>query len=353
MINNRHITAMTSNFLLMLIVLFFIQCSGHSSGNSSEANLDSKTDTMKQTDYTPGYIELHKQNELKKRGDSLWERMSQCDLCPRQCGANRLEGERGECNANSDLEIASVAPHFGEEPELVGESGSGTIFLTNCGLKCVFCINADISQEDHGSIYSIDEFARMMLALQDKGCHNINLVTPSHYSPHILLALDKAAEQGLRIPLVYNTCGYEKTKVLKVLDGVVDIYLSDFKYGCNEQAGQYSPGASDYVEYAQKAHLEMYRQTGTATIYPETGLMQKGLMIRHLVMPNDAACTENIMGWIADNLPENTYINIMRQYTPVYHAGDYPEIDRRITQKEYKNAVQSAKRHGLINIKTQ
>ena len=306
-----------------------------------------------QPNHEPVYLGLHRQGKLKSRGEALWKRMESCDLCPRNCDANRLKGERGDCNANSNLEIASFGPHFGEERELVGRNGSGTIFFTNCSLLCVFCINYDISQLGQGRRYTVNDLADMMLNLQRRGCHNINLVTPTHYSPHILLAINRAAAKGLRLPIVYNTCGWEKQDVLEQLDGVVDIYLTDFKYGCSEKAGTYSIDAHDYVEVAQQAHLEIYRQVGTAVADEETGLMQRGLMLRHLVMPNNASCTDKVMQWIAQNLPQNTYVNLMSQYTPVFRANDFPEINRRLTVREYAAAVESARKAGLTNVRTQ
>ena len=299
------------------------------------------------------YTDLHKNGELKKRGEELWKRMEICDLCPRECEADRLAGERGDCRANSTLEIASYGPHFGEEPELVGKYGSGTIFFTNCAMRCVFCINHDISHGGYGVRHSIKGLASIMLDLQKAGRHNINLVSPSHYIPHILLALDIAAGKGLNIPLVYNTHGWEKPEILAYLDGVVDIYLSDFKYGCSEQAGKYSVGAFSYVELSKEAHLEMQRQVGTAKADTGTGLMSRGLMIRHLVMPNDVSCTNEVMEWIAENLPKDTYINMMSQYTPVFKAPDYPEISRSITVKEYRMAINAATSAGLSNVRVQ
>ena len=229
--------------------------------------------------YMPPYVELQKSGELKARGELLWDRMKDCDLCPRNCYTNRIRGRRGDCNANSTLEISSAYPHFGEEPELTGKNGSGTIFLTNCALLCVFCINYDVSQKGQGRRYSISDMADMMLSLQNIGAHNINFVSPSHYLPHILLALDIAAAKGLRLPVVYNSSGWEKEDVLRYLDNVVDVYLPDFKYLDANSADKYSPGARTYPEYAQKAMLEMHRQVGVAVPDSSSGIMRKGLMI--------------------------------------------------------------------------
>jgi len=303
--------------------------------------------------FEPSYVRLHRNGELRARGELLWEQMRQCTLCPRMCKKNRLRGQRGDCRANADLEISSAFPHFGEEPELVGRRGSGAIFFTNCPLHCVFCINYEVSQLGHGRTYSINELANMMLLLQRQGCHNINLVTPTHYIAHILLALDNAAGRGLRLPMVYNTCSWKNLEQVQLLDGVVDVYLPDLKYGDANTANRLSPGAICYPEVAKKAILEMHRQVGVARPDSATGLINRGVMIRHLVMPNNVARTDLLMQWIGANLPRETYVNLMSQYTPMFRAGEFPEIARRITRTEYQNAVNAARRAGLTNIKLQ
>ena len=302
--------------------------------------------------FLPGYVELHRTGVLKERAERLWSVMEHCELCPRMCGVNRIEGERGFCRSNMQLEIASFHPHFGEERPLVGRGGSGTIFLSNCNLRCVFCINWEISQGGEGEPRSIEDFAEMMLALQNRGCSNINIVTPTHYSPHVLLALDRAAAEGLRIPLVYNTCGWERLEILKILDGVVDIYLPDFKYADKKFAAMYSSGAETYPETTKQALLEMHRQVGVA-VAEKNGLMRRGLMIRHLVMPNRTSGTKQIIEWIAEHLPKNTYLNLMSQYRPVYRAFDFPEISRRLTREEYEETIRWAKEAGLFNLDIQ
>jgi len=302
--------------------------------------------------YLPSYVSLQKNGILKQRAEKLWQRMEKCDLCPRNCRANRLAGERGTCGANADLRIASFHPHFGEESELVGSGGSGTIFLSYCSLLCVFCINYDISHGGSGQIKTINDFADMMLRLQMRGCANINVVTPTHYLPHILKALDIASAKGLRLPLVYNTCGWEKEDVLNTLEDVVDVYLTDFKYYSPEKASRYSPGAVSYPEKTKKAHLIMHKQVGTAKTNKDN-IITKGLMIRHLVMPNNLDDTEKILQWIGKNLPKNTYVNIMSQYRPMYKAFDFPEISRGITAAEYKRAEAAAINAGLTNFKLQ
>ncbi|MBM3297034.1 MAG: radical SAM protein [Candidatus Aminicenantes bacterium] len=303
-------------------------------------------------DHEPVYLPLHKSGELGKRGRALWDIMRACRLCPRECGADRLGGEKGFCGSDSRVEVSSFHPHHGEERPLSGRRGSGTIFFTNCGLRCVFCINWEVSQGGDGLVRSLDELAGMMISLQRTGCHNINVVTPTHYSPHILLALDRAAARGLRLPLVYNTCGYERLEILKMLDGIVDIYLPDMKYADGAMADKYSSGAESYPEVTRAAVLEMHRQTGVAR--PEAdGLMRRGLMIRHLVMPNNVSGTKEVIAWIAASLPRDTYVNLMSQYRPMYKAHNYPEIARRLTRKEYEDAVRWAREAGLMNLDLQ
>jgi putative pyruvate formate lyase activating enzyme len=311
---------------------------------------EGKTKTT--VDFEPAYLRLHRTGELKKRGEELWNIMKSCKLCPRKCGTNRLDGDEGFCQASSQLEIAAYHPHFGEEKPLVGKGGSGTIFLTNCALRCVFCINWEISQGGRGSPRSIEELAEMVLSLQRMGCHNINFVTPDHYIPHILLAVDIAAGKGLRLPLVYNTCGWMNLEIARKLDGIIDIYLPDFKYSHSEMAAKYSSGAESYPEAAKAALLEMHRQVGIAKPASD-GLIYRGLMIRHLVMPNNVAGTKKVIEWIAQNLPKDTYLNIMSQYRPMYKAFEYPEISRRITYEEYSQAVKWAKKAGLTNLNIQ
>lgn len=302
--------------------------------------------------FEPAYLKLHRNGELKKRANELWSMLECCQLCPRNCEINRLEGETGICKATAELEISSYNPHFGEEKPLVGTNGSGTIFFTNCGLRCVFCINGDISNEGDGRISSIEVLVAMMLQLQEIGCHNINVVTPTHYIPHILKALDIAAGKGLKLPLVYNTSGWERKEVLQLLDGIVDIYLPDFKYFHPEMAIKYSPGADGYPEYTKTALLEMQRQVGVAKPAKD-GIMYRGLMIRHLVMPNNVSGTEEVIHWIANNLPKNTYLNIMAQYRPEYNAYRYPKIARNLTRKDYSDAIDRAMEAGLTNLDIQ
>jgi putative pyruvate formate lyase activating enzyme len=303
--------------------------------------------------FEPAYLKLHRTGELGKRAERLWAIAESCQLCPRRCRVNRLEGMSGFCHAPGvTLVIASFHPHFGEERPLVGSGGSGTIFMTHCNLRCVFCQNWEISQLGRGSESDIEALAGMMLRLQEIGCHNINIVTPTHYSAPLLKALDIAAEKGLRLPIVYNTSGWERLEILELLDGIVDIYLPDFKYWDSAMSAKYSSGAENYPEVTKAALLEMHRQVGVAKP-AQDGIMQRGLMIRHLVMPNNVAGSERIMEWIAGNLPRDTYVNIMAQYTPLFKAYDYPEISRRIASEEYTKVVKRAQAMGLTNLDIQ
>jgi len=302
--------------------------------------------------FEPPYVKMHRSGELKERGDKLFAVLSDCKLCPRECGVNKLLGKEGECQSTRQLEVSSHHPHFGEEKPLVGTGGSGTIFMTNCAMKCVFCINWEISQGGMGTPCTLEKLAGMMLHLQRLGCHNINLVTPTHYAPHIVQALDIAASKGLKVPLVYNTHGYERVEILRLLDGIVDIYLPDFKYSDPAMAAKYSSKVKDYPGFAQKALLEMHRQVGVARPASD-GLMYRGLMIRHLVMPNNVSGSVEVMEWIAGNLPRDTFVNIMSQYRPAYKAKEYPEIARRITPREYREVVNRARELGLTNLEIQ
>jgi putative pyruvate formate lyase activating enzyme len=326
-------------------------CRGRRAGNGgSEAPaLEGVSDS---SSFEPGYLRLHREGELASRGDALWAMMERCELCPRRCGAARLGGERGFCGAGSKAEVASHHPHFGEESVLVGRGGSGTVFMTHCSLRCAFCINWTISQGGEGEVASLEDLAAMMLDLERRGCHNINIVTPTHYSAHVVRALDLAAARGLRLPVVWNTCGWELLEVLRLLDGVVDIYLPDFKYWDPAAAARYSSGADSYPAVTRGAILEMHAQVGVARP-GDDGLVRRGLLIRHLVMPNGVSGAREIFRWIAENLPKDTYVNVMSQYRPVHRAFDYPEIGRRLTQDEYEQALAWAREAGLTRIDAQ
>ncbi len=291
----------------------------------------------------PLYLELSAA-ELREKASRLRELASPCRLCPRGCNARRAEGERGICRAGILPWVSSWGPHFGEERELVGHGGSGTIFFTGCNLRCVFCQNFEISQLYEGREVPAEELARSMLELQLIGCHNINLVTPTHQAHAIVEALVIARDHGLRLPLVWNCGGYESVEVLRVLEGVVDIYMPDFKYGDSAIAQKYS-AAPRYFEVACEAIKEMHRQVGDLVV--EGGVAVRGLIVRHLVLPNGLARTERVLRFIAEEISRDTYVNIMAQYYPTWKAHQYPELSRRITPEEYREALELARRLGL------
>lgn len=287
------------------------------------------------------YLNLYRSGELRRRADELRKHIDRCSLCPWECGALRLEGERGKCGAGDRVEISGYGPHFGEEPPLVGRGGSGTIFFSFCSLRCVFCQNYETSRGRERYEVSTGELAEIMLELQKRGCVNINLVTPSHFVYQIIEALEAACGLGLQIPLVYNCSGYEKLDILRNLHGIVDIYLPDIKYADAEIAKKYS-GIEDYPRVAKAALKEMHRQVGDLVL-DRNGVAVRGLLIRHLVMPGGLAGTANLMEFIAREISPTSWINIMDQYYPTYLAYRYPEISRRISREEFKEAVAAAK----------
>ena len=290
-----------------------------------------------------GDFVLSSQGEIKERRDALYKTLSSCDLCPRECKVNRLDGKKGYCGANKELVISSISPHFGEESELVGKGGSGTIFFSHCSLKCIFCQNYELSHLGYGRLIKEEDLVEGMLALAKMGCININLVTPTHYLPQIISALVIAKDTGLKLPIVYNSSGYEKVETLRLLEGIIDIYMPDMKYGEAEAAKRYS-NAPDYPEVAKKAISEMHRQVGDLVI--EEGTAKKGLLIRHLVMPSGVAGTDEVLKFVA-SLSKDSYINIMDQYRPIYEAGKFPEIHRRTTFSEFRKAIDEARALGL------
>ncbi len=294
----------------------------------------------------PAYVRLEKEGKFAERVEEAYSIFEKCRLCPRECGVNRLDGEKGFCRAPMKVMVYTAQPHFGEELSLVGQHGSGTIFFSNCNLRCVFCQNWPISIRGEGRAVEDEGLAQMMMFLQEIGCHNINLVTPTHVMPNILNATRIAFKKGLRIPLVYNTSGYERVEILQMLDGIVDIYLPDIKYMDGDMAAKYSSDARDYPEVATAAVFEMNRQVGVHQV-DRQGVARKGLMIRHLVMPNRIAGTKKFVKWVAENLPRTTYVNIMSQYHVDYRAFEYPEIARGITVQEFLEAMDWAEEYGL------
>ncbi|MDD5008281.1 MAG: hypothetical protein PHU49_10950 [Syntrophorhabdaceae bacterium] len=301
-------------------------------------------------EYTPLYIESYSRGILQERLEELESLLNPCTLCPRQCKANRLVGDLGYCKAPYDLFISSASPHFGEEAPLVGHNGSGTIFLTHCNLKCIFCQNYDISIYGEGTRYTYGKLAALMIDLQDRGCHNINLVTPTHYVPQIIKALTIAIENGLSTPLVYNTSGYDSTGTIRLLDGIIDIYMPDIKF-LDSGLSQRFCKAADYPEVVREAVVEMQRQVGDLVV-DEHGIARKGLIIRHLVMPSCGEDTKRIMEFIRDEVSQNAFVNIMAQYHPCHRAGEFEEIANRISLKEHAEAIRYARSIGLLRAST-
>ncbi len=291
----------------------------------------------------PAYLGLS-QKEFEERVRALYELASPCRLCPRRCLARRAQGERGFCRTGLRPWVASFGPHFGEERELVGRYGSGTIFFSGCNLGCVFCQNFTISQLGEGQEISVEELAKIMLRLQDMGCHNVNLVTPTHQAPMIVEAVGIAREEGLEIPLVWNCGGYEAVEALELLAGVVDIYMPDFKYGDNAAAAKFS-NAPDYFQRAREALSVMHRQVGDLVV--RNGIAVRGLIVRHLVLPQGLAGTEKVLRFLREEISPDTYVNIMAQYYPTHRAWEYPELSRRITSGEYREALALAQALGL------
>jgi len=296
--------------------------------------------------FTPSYIELRRTGELHERVEQAYKLISPaCELCPRRCGVDRLAGRVGVCRTGPLPVVSSYSPHFGEEPPLVGYNGSGAIFFTSCSLRCVFCQNYEISHGGAGREVSIEELADMMLSLARQGCHNINWVTPTHQLPQILSALEVAAEAGLDVPLVYNCGGYEPVKVLALLDGIVDIYMPDAKYGNNE-IGMELSGVPDYWDRNQEALREMHRQVGDLAL-DGRGIAERGLLVRHLVLPGNLSGTREVMHFLAAEISRDTYVNVMEQYRPAYKAVGHPRIGRLITSEEYAEAIRIARAEGL------
>jgi len=298
--------------------------------------------------FEPAYIETYKKGLLKEKIAQAHEILEACVLCPRACGVDRLSGELGICQTGEHAIVSSYNPHFGEESPLVGNHGSGTIFFARCNLLCLFCQNYEISHGGEGVPFSSEEFAKTMLLLQERGCHNINFVTPSHVVPQILAALDKAIALGLRVPLVYNTGGYDRPETLRILEGLFDIYMPDFKFWDSKVAEEFSD-APDYPEVAQEALKEMHCQVGDL-VMNEQGIAQRGLLIRHLVLPQGLAGTREFMRFLAKEISPNSYVNIMAQYRPCGRASEVKALRRSITDEEYQEAIQVAHEEGITRL---
>ena len=292
----------------------------------------------------PSYLALHESGELAGRAAQAWELLEPCTACPRECGAARLSGAAGFCGGAELTVVSSAGPHFGEERPLVGTGGSGTIFLAGCNLGCIFCQNYEISHLRQGVEVGADELANTMVRLQARGCHNINFVTPTHYVPQILAALVIAVAAGLRVPLVYNSGGYDAVPTLRLLDGVFDIYMPDAKYAEGEVAARLS-GAGDYPEVMRAALTEMHRQVGDLEIGPD-GLARRGLLVRHLVLPDGLAGTPEVMRFLA-SLSRDTWVNVMAQYRPCGQALQDDMVNRALAMEEFQNALGAARSAGL------
>lgn len=288
------------------------------------------------------------QIDLEQRIEAAYGLLAPCRICPRECGVNRLKNDKlGFCRSGLNPVISSVGPHNGEEPPLTGTKGSGTIFFTNCNLRCIYCQNYPISQMGNGTERTPGELACQMLSLQDAGCHNVNLVTPTHFVPQFLKALDIAWKRGFDLPIVYNSSGYESVETLRLLDGIVDIYLPDMRYGDNKTAMEYSV-APQYVEVNQAAIREMFRQVGNL-IMDEQGIARRGLIIRHLVLPGGLSGAEGVMRFLAEEVSKDVYISLMSQYFPAHKSQKSRDINRRITEQEYDEAHDLKMKYGLRN----
>jgi putative pyruvate formate lyase activating enzyme len=295
--------------------------------------------------FEPAYLQLLRAGELRERVARAYEHLSVCDVCARNCDVDRRAGQVGVCRTGEWAKVSSYGPHLGEEDPLRGWRGSGTVFFTRCNLKCQFCQNHDISQTESGYEVEPEQLASIMLELQAQGAHNINFVSPSHVVPQIMAAVLIAAEAGLRLPLVYNTGGYDSMAMLRLLDGVIDIYMPDMKYADAEIARRYSKIA-DYPQVNQAAVREMFRQVGDLRIN-EMGLAWRGLLVRHLVLPGNLAGTDEVVRFLADEISPDTYLNLMDQYRPAYKAHHFPELNRGITRQEYQAAARMAQEAGL------
>jgi putative pyruvate formate lyase activating enzyme len=301
----------------------------------------------------PGYLGLYRSGELERRAKALEARLAECDICPRECGADRLKGKYGFCNSGSLPIVSSVCAHRGEEPALSGTRGSGTIFFANCNMRCVYCQNFQISQDpksQFGNKIETSALAERMLYLQNElGCHNINLVTPSHFVPQIVRAVCEAVPRGLHLPLVYNTSSYDSLKTLHELDGVIGIYLADLRYASNEYARKYSH-ARGYVEASRAAIKEMYRQVGNLE-FDNQDIGQKGLIVRHLIFPNDIAGSEESLKWLISEVSPEVTVSIMSQYFPAHKAAGhrYTELGRKITGEEYAVVTDLIDKLGIDN----
>jgi putative pyruvate formate lyase activating enzyme len=299
----------------------------------------------------PGYIALYHSGELERRVRALEARLASCNICPRECGVNRLKGEMGRCHSAYRPIVSSYCAHHGEEPVLSGSRGSGTVFLGNCNMRCVYCQNYQISQDyKTQKQYEVDNgvLAERLLYLQDEaGCHNINFVSPSHFVPQLVRSVIEAIPRGLRLPLVYNTGSYDSVETLRELDGIISIYLADLRYASDKWARKFSR-VRDYVKRSRAAIKEMYRQVGNLEV-AENGIAQKGLIIRHLILPNGIAGSEESLSWLVNEISPEVTVSIMSQYYPTHRAHQYPLLARKISPTEYAEVVKLVERLGIVN----
>jgi putative pyruvate formate lyase activating enzyme len=293
---------------------------------------------------TAAYVSLSEQGELAPRIEAALQMLRECRLCPHECRVDRAADHVGRCRTRRQALVSSIGPHFGEESPLVGTDGSGTIFFANCNMACIFCQNYDISHLGHGREFSASRLAEAMLELQREGCHNVNFVTPTHVMPQIMEALPEAIEGGLRVPLVWNCGGYESLEALRLLDGIVDIYMPDLKYSDAETAERLS-GPKEYPRHAFAALREMHRQVGDLRVNKQ-GVAERGLLVRHLVLPQNLAGTPEVMRFLAELSPQ-TYVNVMAQYHPCHRAWEDAKLANALTMREYRDAVQAALDAGL------
>jgi len=296
---------------------------------------------------TPAYLALHRQGILAERSRLLNDLLTSCELCPRRCGVNRQAGELGACGVDARPKVAAFSLHHWEEPPISGTRGSGTVFFSGCTLHCLFCQNYPISQLGVGRYLTVAQLAEEMLALQRKGAHNLNLVTPTHQMAAVLQALLLAVPEGFRLPIVHNGSGYERLEVLQLLEGIVDVYLPDVKYADPEPARRCS-GRSDYVAHNRRALLEMWRQVGPLTV-DEEGLARRGMLVRHLVLPGDLAGTAESLAFLAEKIGPEVWISLMHQYFPAHEALHTPPLDRKVTSQEYAKAFRTVCELGLEN----
>jgi len=319
----------------------------------ASAGAGAREDSFRLDSFEPAYLALSRDGRLEARAEEARRALEECRLCPRACGACRLDGETGTCQIGRHAVVSSAFPHLGEEDCLRGSRGSGTVFFSGCSLRCFFCQNADISWLVSGEECSASDLSAIMLTLQERGCHNVNLVTPTHVVPQLIEAVALAAAGGLRLPVVYNTGAYDRVETLSLLDGIVDVYMPDFKFWTAETAERYA-AAPDYPERAREAVREMHRQVGPLRFGPD-GLARRGVLVRHLVMPSLGEESAAILGWLAREVSPDTWVNVMGQYRPAWRVGEpddhdrrrFSQIDRRPRPRELQAAREAARRAGL------